>query len=63
MTSLDTKTLKTQVLTLLEKPQAFLAVVGVVLLLDAAFIMRWQAVALGKMFKEAHKLKSDIVHL
>lgn len=61
MTSMDTKALKMQALALLEKPQAFLAIVGVVLLLDAAFIVRWQVVSLGEMFKEARKLKSDIV--
>ncbi len=61
MTSMDMKTLKTQALALLERPQAFLMIVGVVLLLDAAFIVRWQVVSLGRMFKEAHKLKGDIV--
>ncbi len=61
MTSFDMKTLKTQALALLERPQAFLAVVAVVLLLDAAFILRWQVVSLGSMVKEARKLKSDIV--
>jgi len=61
MTPMDTETLKMKALALLEKPQAFLAIVGLVLLLDAAFILRWQVVSLGKVFKETRRLKSDIV--
>lgn len=61
MSSPDAKALKEKALVFLEKPHAFLAVVGVILALDAAFILRWQFVSMGKMFKEADKLKSDIV--
>jgi len=61
MSSLDVKALKEKALAFLEKPHAFLAVVGVILLLDAALILRWQFASLGNIFKEAGKLKSDIV--
>jgi len=60
MSPLDAKTLKAQATALLEKPQAFLAVVAVALILDAVFILRWQVVSLGGMFKEGSKIKSDI---
>jgi len=61
MTSPELNKLKTQALALLEKPQAFLAVVAVALCLDAAFVLRWQVTGLVRQFKEARKLRSDIV--
>jgi Tfp pilus assembly protein PilO len=61
MSPLDAKSLKAQAMALLEKPQAFLAVVAVALILDAAFILRWQVVSLGRMFGEGRKIRSDIV--
>ncbi|MGE5280510.1 MAG: hypothetical protein ACM3L6_07205 [Deltaproteobacteria bacterium] len=61
MSALETKDVKAQLSSLLQKPQAFLAVFVVVVVLDVAFVLRWQVVSLQGMFKESGKLKSDIV--